>query len=65
MRTPLFIVQDQLLFVIYLFSPVPHFTPKLTMPDVPSPVSRALEQAMITDPAKMKSRIIQGGGHDF
>ena len=38
---------------------------KLTMPDVPSPVSRALEGAMIPDPAKIKSKIIQGGRHSF
>jgi len=48
-------------FFDYLDCPVA----KLTMPDVPSPVSRALEQAMISDPAKIKSRIIQGGRHHF
>ena len=46
-------------FFDYLDCPIA----KLTMPDVPPPVSRVLEQAMIPDPAKIKSKIIQGGRH--
>jgi hypothetical protein len=37
MRTPLLIVQVQLLFVIYLFSPVPHFTAFLKDPFADTP----------------------------
>ncbi len=40
MRTPLLILQVQLLFVIYLFSPVPHFWSQTTVVSCPLAISQ-------------------------
>jgi 2-oxoisovalerate dehydrogenase E1 component len=48
-------------FLDYLDCPVA----KLTLPDVPPPVSRGLERDFIPSLADIKAKIIQGGRHHF
>ena len=38
---------------------------KLTLPDVPPPVSKPVEQAIIPGPEEIKAKMIQGGRHHF
>ena len=48
-------------FFDYLDCPVS----KLTLPDVPPPVSRPVEKAIIPGPEELKAKMIQGGRHHF